>query len=185
MKRGQSTCCRGPTIASIAPVNYFVSAHSDEAALAARLLEMNVGSRTRLEATRTSLTSSGIRIDDFFPVSAERQIANVEELIANNVKSFDEACARDSGLLDDICRQVMEDAHSLWEAGRGYFAPVLYQTVMRSDASIEKLIDRIIDVGWQFNSWQVIGPAPEPFGHRVTLIQAIFSADRRSSSGCT
>jgi hypothetical protein len=76
--------------------------------------------------------------------------------------------------LDRIRRQAAEDAAAAWDREDRYYAPVLFQPLARTDGDWEAALTEISQVGWRLDSWHVIGPAPEPFGQTVTLIQTLF-----------
>ncbi|NLI19754.1 MAG: hypothetical protein GX427_13265 [Actinomycetales bacterium] len=76
--------------------------------------------------------------------------------------------------LSEICDQAVQDAQVAWGAGEPFFAPVLFQQVVRDRLGFEDALREITTIGWRLDSWQVIGPAPSPFEGRVTLIQTLF-----------
>lgn len=76
--------------------------------------------------------------------------------------------------LAEIRQQAVSDAEEAWNAGEGFFAPVLAQPLRREGSGWEGALRDITAIGWRLDSWQVIGPAPEPFGSAVTLIQTLF-----------
>ncbi|MFB8230619.1 hypothetical protein [Cellulosimicrobium sp. NPDC055967] len=82
-----------------------------------------------------------------------------------------EAAARED--LAGVRRQAVSDARDAWAAADQYFAPVLFQPVSRDGERWERALHEIAEIGWRLQSWQVVGPAPEPFGSRVTLIQTL------------
>lgn len=76
--------------------------------------------------------------------------------------------------LSDIRKQVVEDARAAWQSGGAFFAPVLFQQLARDGAGWETALEEVTTIGWRLDSWQVIGAAPTPFEHAVTLIQTLF-----------
>lgn len=92
---------------------------------------------------------------------------------ARQREATQEAERRDT--LKTIAHQAAADAVAAWDRGDAFFAPVLFQPLTRVDAGWETALTQITEVGWHLDSWQVLGPAPEPFGHTVTLIQTLFT----------
>ena len=76
--------------------------------------------------------------------------------------------------LAQIVRRATQDATQAWERGDPVFAPVLFQPLMRVECGWEAATSEISRVGWTLDSWQIIGPAPDPFNFTVTLIQTLF-----------
>ncbi len=76
--------------------------------------------------------------------------------------------------LTGVRQQAVSDALGAWSGGELFFAPLLFQPRWRDGERWERALHEIAEIGWRLQSWQVVGPAPEPFGPRVTLIQTLF-----------
>lgn len=152
-------------------MKYFAAATSPYAEALARLRASNEESLKRIENARARLKESGTDPDMYGildPVKQRSENATSEEKWAQ-----EEAARR--ALLDEIRQQADADAGSAWHRGDRFFAPVLFQTLARSDGDWEAALTQITELGWRLDSWQVIGPAPDPFSYTVTLIQTLFT----------
>lgn len=76
--------------------------------------------------------------------------------------------------LAQVARRATHDAATAWDRGDAVFAPVLFQTLMRVEMGWEAALSEISQLGWRLDSWQVIGPAPDPFSYTVVMIQTLF-----------
>ena len=154
----------------VASVTYFAAATSPIVEALTRLRSGNEENLAKIDQERARMVESGMSPDQFGildPAKQRREFAASEHREAR-----EEAERRTT--LDEIRSQATADAGTAWDRGEVFFAPVLFQPLARTDGGWEAALTQITQVGWRLDSWQVIGPAPDPFGHTVTLIQTLF-----------
>lgn len=148
-------------------MNYFRVLQSHDLVLAARQK-----TATTMREAADSVERSGLDVQkylsDFDPAMGQRE--HDESLRDHQAV---EGKLRET--LRSIREQAGKDAHAAWVGDEEYFAPVLFQPLIRQEAGWETALKEITAIGWILDSWQVIGPAPAPFGGTVTLIQTLFA----------
>jgi len=154
----------------VARVTYFAAGTSSLDEALRQLRATNEEGLAKIDQARASIVEGGMSPDQFGildPGKLRRESAAAEHRWA-----LEEAERRTT--LDHIRGRATADAHTAWDRDEMYFAPVLFQPLARTDGGWETALTHITQVGWRLHSWQVIGPAPEPFGYTVTLIQTLF-----------
>jgi hypothetical protein len=104
-----------------------------------------------------------------------RSLSDVQSKRDESMRKFAALESERRAALSTIRDQVIEDAQAAWNSGQGFFAPVLFQPLVRTGVDWEGTLSDITAIGWRLDSWQVVGAAPEPFEATVTLIQSLFT----------
>lgn len=150
-------------------MKYFAVMTSRAAELLAQLHASTQVSLNEAEAARERMRESGFD-PDLYGIS---DLATERDRTDAAVQQAAQQEAERRAALSEIGFQATRDAHTAWDRGDTFFAPILCQPLGRLGVDWETALTQITEIGWRLNAWQVIGPAPEPFD-RVTLIQTLF-----------
>lgn len=151
-------------------MTYFASGTSATARAESQLLASTEEDLTKLEESRARLVASGEDPENWrIPDPARHRQRRAE---------YEAGCAQEEVerqvTLDRLRDQVVTDGRAAWEQGARFFAPVLFQPLARTTGHWETALTEVTEIGWRLDAWDVIGPAPDPFGYTVTLIQTLF-----------
>lgn len=156
-------------------MSYFTPGHTGEHVRAALLAVADLNAGRALDAAGDKMRGAGVDPDDYIALASPAATAKAQQRKRDLEERLAAAANQSVLALIEIRERAVDDARVAWQAGETYFAPVLFQPLKRDDARWEVALGDIAAVGWTLDSWQVIGPAPEPFDARVTLIQTLFT----------
>lgn len=158
-----------------ASVTYFQGSLGPQVAVEAAIVANYATALSEYESAVARIEGAGLDPASFLPTPRRGSKAgDTKRKLDDARRRLAEEEAIVEASLSEIRHQVISDAQGAWAASDLYFAPVLFQKLKRAGAGWESMLVEITAVGWRLDSWQVIGPAPEPFGTSVTLLQALF-----------